>query len=337
MTIAFANPDALYLLLLLPAAAALFVWRGRARRAALQRLGNSDLLRRLTPGASRRRRIVKAGLWLTAAGMLMLALARPMWGVDVEVVETQGAAVMLVLDVSQSMLAQDIPPSRLERAKLAVRDLIERLAGNEIGLVLFAGEALIQFPLTTDALSVQSFVSAASTQSISQQGTDLDGALRLAAAALDQPRPTTRSIIVLSDGEDHQGDPVEAAGSAASAGITVHMIGYGDLVGAPIPVLDDDGRVAGYKTSADGNLVLTALNEETLRAAAERGGGLYQRATAQGDEGDAIAAAILAARSGALENRTAVRGVERFGVFLLLAAAALGLEMALSEAGRRAA
>lgn len=337
MNIEFGRPEALYLLLLLPAAAALFVWRGRARRAALARLGEAGLVRRLAPGVSRARRAAKAALWLMAAGLLIVALARPAWGVDAEVIETQGVSVMVVFDVSQSMLAQDTAPDRLERAKLTLRDLTDRLAGSEIGLILFAGQALVQFPLTTDTFSIQSFVNAASTDAISQQGTNLDGALRLAISALEQPRPTARQIVVLSDGENHEGDPAEAAARAAAAGITVHAVGYGDEAGAPIPVLDDAGRAAGYKTDAAGGLVLSRLDAETLRAVAERGGGVYRRATAQGGEAEAIAAAALSAGAGTLESRAAPRGVERFGVFLLLAAAALGLEMLLGDAGRQPA
>lgn len=331
---AFIYPETLHLLLLIPAAIVLLVWRERVRRATMARLSGGSPLSRLAPGVSRMRRATKAALWLTAVGALITALARPTWGLDVEVIETQGASIMIVLDVSQSMLAQDILPNRLERAKLAVRGLIERLAGNEIGLILFAGQAMVQFPLTSDAFSVRPFVSAASTEAISQQGTNLDDALRLAIAALDQPRSTTRSVVVLSDGEDHQGSPAEAAAVAASAGVIVHAIGYGDEMGAPVPVLDGAGRAAGYKTNPDGSVVLSRLDEGTLRMITERTGGIYQRANAQGDEVNAIAAAVLDSGGGTLENRIATRGVERFGVFLLLAAVALGLEIALPDARR---
>ncbi len=333
----FVHPEALYLLLLLPVAALVFAVRARMRRAHWKSLGESQLMASLAPDVSPLRRLVKMALWLLAAGMLITALARPTWGTDVEVIEAQGVSVMIVLDVSQSMLARDVLPSRLEHAKLSVLNLIEKLAGSEIGLILFAGRPLIQFPLTTDTRTLGPFVNAASTDSISQQGTNLAEALLLAVSSFDQKRPTAKNVVVISDGEGHQGDPLAAAASAAAAGIKVHTVGYGDPAGAPVPILDSAGRVAGYKTNPDGSVVLSRLDEEILREIAARTGGLYRRA----DTGDAaisaVAEAVISERSDALGSGTAVRGVERFSLFLLLAAAALGLEMAITETRRRSA
>ncbi|MGQ9887923.1 MAG: VWA domain-containing protein [Aggregatilineales bacterium] len=333
----FVHPEALYLLLLLPAAALAFAVRARIRRARWRSLGESQLIASLAPDVSPVRRSVKMALWLLAAGMLIIALARPTWGTDVEAIETQGVSVMIVLDVSRSMLARDVLPSRLEHAKLSVLNLIEKLAGSEIGLILFAGQPLIQFPLTTDTRTLGPFVNAASADSISQQGTNLADALLLAVSSFDQKRPTAKNVVVISDGEGHRGNPLDAAAEAAAADIKVHAVGYGDPAGAPIPVLDSAGRIAGYRTNPDGSLVLSRLDEETLREIANRAGGLYQRADSDNAAISAVAEAVVSERSDALgRSIIAVRGVERFSLFLLLAAAALGLEMAITETRRPA-
>lgn len=333
----FAHPEALYLLLILPTAVFVFAARARVRRTHLQRLGESQLLARLAPDVSPMRRLAKMALWLFAVGMLITALARPMWGTDVEVIEVQGVSVMIVLDVSQSMLARDVLPSRLEHAKLSVLDLIEKLAGSEIGLILFAGRPLIQFPLTTDTHTLGPFVNAATTDSISQQGTNLAEALLLAVSAFDQKRPTAKHVVVISDGEGHQGDPLAAAAEAAAVGVKVHAIGYGDPAGAPVPLLDSAGRIAGYKTNRDGSVVLSWLDEETLREIAARTGGVYRRADTSDAAISVVAEAVMSERSDELGRGMAVRSVERFSLFLVLAAAALGIEMTMAETRRRSA
>jgi Ca-activated chloride channel family protein len=332
----FLNAPALILLFVLPAAVGLFIWRARERQRLLDSIGSPDLVRELTGRVSSPRRVVRSGLWLLAAGSLILALARPVWGVDVDTIETQGVSVMVVLDVSASMDAQDVTPSRLERAKLELRQLFDGLAGNEVGLVLFAGTAFVQFPLTTDATSIGTFLSTATTRSITQQGTDLASAIRLAMQAFDEASTPQRTIIVASDGENLEGDPLRAAEEAAGQGIVIDTLGFGGTEGAPIPIRDESGNIVTYKADKSGTLVLSALNETDLKAVAERTGGFYQRATGT-DEVSRLVEAINQTSATGSASRTQARHVERFGIFVALALLALTLEMLLPETRRETA
>ncbi|MBI5669794.1 MAG: VWA domain-containing protein [Chloroflexi bacterium] len=333
----FVYPAALLLLLLLPAVTGFLVWRERARQSALRRIGDASVIRRVMTPVSPARRWAKAALWLAAVALLIVAVARPMWGVDVEVIETQGVAVMVALDVSNSMNAADVLPSRLERAKLGLWSLVEQLQGNEVGLILFAGTAFVQFPLTTDLASAETFIKAASSAAISRQGTDIEAALRLASKAFDQRRAAQRIVVLMSDGENFEGDPLRAADEAAQQNVTIYTIGYGGTRGEAVPILDDSGNIVGYKSASNGDVVLSALDENTLQTIAERTGGMYWRAAADGAEIASIAGQIQQREGSRLENRAQNRGVERFGIFVALALLALSLDMLLPETRREVA
>lgn len=328
----FLSAGTLLLLAVLPLWIVFFAWRSRARLKILRQLGEVNLIAALYPQVSSARRRWKSALWLCSLAGLIVALARPVWGVDLEVVQTQGVSVMVVLDVSNSMEAQDIFPNRLARAKLAIRDLFNGLAGNEIGLIVFAGTAFVQFPLTTDPISAVTFLNAVSTDSISRQGTAIADALRLAVNTFGERSPAARIVVLMTDGENHEGDPLAAASEAAQEGITIHAIGFGDPnEGVPIPVVDMNGNIISYKSDLAGNVVLSRLDEEILKSIAERGGGFYQRANASGVEITNLIAQIRQVEAGDLGSRTEMRGVERFGIFVALALLALSLEMLLPE------
>jgi Ca-activated chloride channel family protein len=308
----FANSSVLTLLLLLPAAVALLVWRYRARMGALRRLGDMTLTHTLFSQVSNTRRIWKS--------------------VDLDTIETQGVAIMVVLDISNSMEAQDIAPSRLQRAKLAVHDLFQGLAGNELGLILFAGEAFVQFPLTTDLTSAETFLNAVSTEAISHQGTAIEVALRLALNAFSTRNGASEIILLITDGENTEGDPMPVVDEAANQGITIYTLGYGDPdQGAPVPVYDETGAVVDYKTDQFGQVVTSRLNESILQEIADRTGGTYQRASAGGIEIVNLINEINQLEAGELDSRTEERPIERFGVFVALALLALSLEILLPE------
>lgn len=327
----FENPFVFALLLLLPLMIALFIWRSRVRAVAITHIGESDALKTLMIGINDQRRRWKSGLWLATVFALVIALARPVFGVDADVVEARGVAVIVALDVSTSMDAQDVKPSRIERAKLAIRDLLQGAEGNLFGLVLFAGDAFVQFPLTTDIDSALTFVNAASSKSITRQGTAIEDALWLSLGTFDE-RITSRSIILLmTDGENQQGDPLAAAKSAAERGITIHVIGYGTPEGDVIPVYDSNGKVIAYKTDRGNNLVITKLDEPILQQIAETTGGLYQRASDSGIEIVNIQNRIAEVEGELLATRFQTRPVERFGIFVALALIALTAEMVISE------
>jgi Ca-activated chloride channel homolog len=327
----FINPAFLLLLILLPIAITFLIWRERLRREKWLRMGDFSLVAGLTPQISQTRRYLKSGLWLVALGFVIIALARPVWGQEVQIVETQGVSVMVVLDVSNSMNARDVAPSRLERAKLSLNDLFTGLVGNEVGLILFAGDAFVQFPLTVDTTSASTFLKAVSSDAITRQGTDIDSALRLAIDSLQFRARSQQFIILVTDGENHDGDPSQAADLAAEQNITIHTIGYGNPDGAQIPLLDAAGNEIGFRTDSAGNIVLSKLDETTLELIAQGTGGIYQRASSSGEDIANLIASINQAEASDLGTRFEGPGVERFGIFVALALAALSLEMLLSD------
>jgi Ca-activated chloride channel family protein len=312
----------------------LFYWRTQARRAALARVGDPALVQELAGQVSERQRAWKSGLWMASVAALIVALAGPAWGADAEVVEAQGIAVVVVLDVSASMDALDVTPSRLERAKLAIRDLLNEGAGNLFGLVLFAGDAFVQFPLTSDADSAVTFVDAASSRSISRQGTVIEDALRLGLAVIDERIAGDGIIVLMTDGENHEGDPLAAAQSAAERGVTIHVIGYGTPEGTTIPVYDVNGQIVNYKSDRGGNIVLSKLNEPVLQDIAAATGGIYQRASENRVEIVNLLNVIAEAQGDVLERRLQTRAVERFALFVGLALLALSVERLLPETRR---
>jgi len=332
----FLSPGALWLLLFLPLMGGIALWRERVRAHRIARLGDPTLIDELLAQVDQRVRWSKFGLWMLACACAIIALARPAWGIAEELVEAEGIAIIVVLDVSASMDAQDISPSRLERAKLAARELFIGSEGNQLGLVLFAGSAFVQLPLTTDADSALTFLNAASSRSISRQGTALADALQLAVDSFD-PRVSAEGVIViLSDGENHEGDPLLAVQQAAESNIIVHVIGYGDpLGGAPIPILEPDGSFANaYKNDNAGSLVLTQLEEGILRGIAGATNGTYQQASDSGIEVVNLLNEINLIERDVIDRQRQIRRVERFGWFVSMALLALAASTLLDERRR---
>lgn len=326
----FGSPQLLVLLAAVPVAVGLVVWAHFARRRALSRLGDPALVRRLIGSTNNAGRLAKSILMIAALALVVLAAARPQWGETEQVVERHGVQLMVALDISRSMLAEDIRPNRLERAKLEAADLLERLHGDEVGLVLFSGAAFIQFPLTFDYPTARTFLDRAETEMIARQGTVLDEAIGVSMVGLDNDRAGHKAIVIISDGEDdlQESDYVRAASRAAEAGLTVYTIGVGTTDGEPIPVKDAWGNFVGYQEDGDGNMVLSRINEDVLRSVAAAGGGTYVLAG-----GSTSAAAVIAEELDNLE-KTIVESeitnarVERFqwfvgGAILLLIASQL--------------
>lgn len=332
----FAQPNFLYLLGLFPIAVLFLVWAARRRHLTLARWGEPALVVQLGASVSLRKRRWKTALWLLALATMILALARPCWGTKVMVRAREGVEVMVVLDVSSSMLAEDIKPSRLTRAKLTVEELMDRLGGHEMGLVIFSGAAFVQFPLTADFYTARAFLESAYPDSISRPGTALEEALRVALDGFSDERAATRVILLLTDGEGHEGDPLKAAADAARQNVLIYAIGIGSPVGEPIPLRDATGAVYGYKENTQGEKVLSKLDEVTLQRIATAAGGLYFRASAGGEEIEAIVAAIDQLETGESdeEGQFEVQGVERFAWFAGTALLALTAEAVLDERKR---
>ena len=322
----FANPIFLYTLIILLPALILFVfWAAKRRQAALAQLGNPYLVQRLSSSVNWRGRRWRTGLWFVALVMLLLALARPQWGTEVQMVEQQGIEVMVLLDVSKSMLAQDIKPDRLSRAKMEIADLMTRLGGDEIGLVLFSGASFIQFPLTSDYATARMFLDNARPEVISKAGTNIGDAIRTAMAGFDFERSSQKVIVLITDGENHEQGTMEMAQQAADQGIKLYTIGFGSPEGTPIPDYNAQGEVVGYKKDPQGEAVLSKLDEATLQQIAQIGGGQYFRATAAGAELNALVTELNTLQKAELSSQIETWGIERFQSFLWVVLIALGV------------
>ena len=264
--------------------AVVFAVAGIARSRAIQRIGNPELIASLIQQVSPARRRLKATLWLITLIFLIFALARPIWGVEAEVIETDGVAVMIVLDISRSMDTQDITPSRIERAKLDMGQLIEGLEGQDVGITLFAGESFPYMPFTYDILSAQTFLDAVSTRSTSNQGTALYSGLQDAVDAFENRNLSTQKVVVLaSDGENHQLTLSDTINQAIENNVIVHTLGYGTEEGGQIPLYDENGALTGFQTDSTEAIVTSRLDETELRAIASDTGGIYQQVTAEDD------------------------------------------------------
>lgn len=272
----FANPEYLYVLLIIPVFIGLYVLSSHLRKKNLSDFGNINLIRQLMPGISFRRGWVKFSIFLLAIVSMIFGLARPQFGSKLTDVKRKGIEIIIALDVSNSMLSQDIQPNRLERAKQAISRLTDQLTNDRIGLIVFAGDAYVQLPVTNDYTSAKMFLSSISPGIVPKQGTAIGSAINLAASSFSPQEEASRVIVVISDGENHEDDPVDAAKRANEKGIIVHAIGIGSPQGAPIPtgIGSQD-----FLKDKDGNVVVTRLDEETLSKLAIIGGGKYIRAT----------------------------------------------------------
>ncbi len=320
----FAQPTYLYLMPVVVGGLALLLWWSeRRRRAALARLGNPVLISRLSAEVNTRGRQWQRLLWLVAAALLMVAMARPQWGEAVEKVERQGLQLVVALDVSTSMLGDDIKPSRLERARLEIADLMQRLQGDEVALVLFSGASFVQFPLTSDYATARKFLDGAKPGAISKPGTNVGDALRTALTAFDSESDSQKVLLLITDGEAHDADTLRVAQEVADQDVKIYTIGFGSPEGAPVPQVDVFGRVVGTKVDSQGLPVISRLDETTLEEIARIGGGAYARAESGGQELVALTDALAQMQRASMGESTDVRRIERFQIFLALALAAL--------------
>jgi Ca-activated chloride channel family protein len=338
----FAEPRFFYCLIPLILLGITLYILNKRHKAAIGRLGTPDLISRLSATVNWRGRRWQTNLWFLALFFLIVALARPQWGSQVEYIERRGVEIMVALDVSESMLAEDFRPNRLARAKLEINELMEQLEGNEMGLVLFSGAAFVQFPLTSDFTTARTFLDAAYPGIISRPGTNLAEAIRISMTGFNEERATQKVIVLLTDGEGTEDDALTAAQEAADRGIIVYTIGFGSPDGEPIPQYDQLGSLIGFKKDQNGETVLTRLDEYTLEQVASMTGGRYFQAMADGREVGFLANEINELQTTELESRFETRGIERFQWFLGIAILALiinelipdRIRMKLSGAGR---
>lgn len=273
----FSHTEYLYFLFLIPLIIGLFWLVTILQKRAINRFGNLETLKQLMPGFSFQRGWLKVIIFSTAVTLIIIGLAGPQFGSKLTEVKRKGIELIIALDVSNSMMAQDIQPNRLERAKQAISRLVDKLSNDRIGLIVFAGDAYVQLPITNDYISAKMFLSSISPGIVPKQGTAIGSAINLAASSFSPQSETSKVIVILSDGENHEDDPVEAAKKAAEQGIFVYAIGIGSPQGSPIPASQDNQT--SFLKDKDGNVVVSKLDEETLSKVAVAGNGKYIRAT----------------------------------------------------------
>jgi Ca-activated chloride channel family protein len=271
----FSNPEYLYLLLVIPAFVGLFWYSIRLQKQWISSFGVFQTVLKLIPGHSFKRLWIKFAIAAVAYSLIIFSLAGPQVGAKLTEVKRKGMEMIIALDVSNSMLAQDIKPSRIERAKQAISQLIDRFSNDRIGLIVFAGDAYIQLPVTNDYASAKLFLSSINPGMVPKQGTAIGRAIELAANSFSFNSSTGKVIVVISDGENHTDDPLEAAKMAADNGIAIYTIGIGSPEGAPIPI----GNNQEFLKDNEGKVVITRLDEEMLTKIAVTANGKYVRAT----------------------------------------------------------
>lgn len=267
----FADPTYLYLLAVIPVLAIIRFLTYRNQKKRLRKFGDPKLLRSLMPDVSRFRPAVKFWILQGALALLVVMLARPQFGTKISNEQRTGIETIIAMDISNSMLAEDITPSRLDRSKMMVENLVDHFTNDKIGLLVFAGDAFVQLPITSDYVSAKMFLSSIDPSMMATQGTDIARAIDMATHSFTQEEGIGKAIIVITDGEDHEGGALEAAEAAKKAGMRVYVLGVGSTQGAPIPI----PGTGDYMKDNTGNTVMSALNEDMCRQVAQAGGGAY--------------------------------------------------------------
>ena len=267
----FANPEYLYLLALIPVLVLLHIFSNIRRHRKLLEYGDESLLSGLMPDVSTSRPNMKFWLLFSAYTLGCFLLARPQFGSKQETVTRKGIETVIALDISNSMLADDVAPNRLEKSKRIISNLVDQFRDDKVGLIVFAGDAFVQLPITSDFISAKVFLNTISPALINRQGTDIKAAIELATRSFTPNEGVGKAIIVITDGENHEGGAVEAAQAAAEKGYMVYVLGVGLPSGSPIP----GERSGEFRKDRDGNVVVTRLNEEMCRNIAAAGNGAY--------------------------------------------------------------
>ena len=270
----FANPEFLYLLFILPVLLAVYVYAYLQKRKAIKRLGNPEILSQLMPEVSPKRQFLKFWFIFGAVAAIIFVIAGPQFGSKLETVKRQGVEIMVCLDVSNSMLAEDVSPNRLEKSKQMLSKLTDGFTDDKVGLIVFAGDAFTQLPITSDYISAKMFLTSINPSMVSAQGTSIGAAINLAARSFTPNETSDKTIVLITDGENHEDDAIGAASAAAEKGIHVNIVGIGLPKGGPIPLQGTNN----YMKDKDGNVVITMLNEQLCQEIAAAGKGMYVRA-----------------------------------------------------------
>ena len=312
----FAHPDLLYLLVVIPLLVVFFVVVRTRKKKAIAEFGNPELLATLMPLQSYKREAAKFVMVLIALFFVILGVAGPQFGSKLQQVKREGVELIIALDVSNSMMAEDIKPSRLAAAKQAISRMTDKLTDDKVGLIVFAGDAYVQLPITTDYSSAKLFLSGISTDIAPIQGTAIGAAIDLASKSFTPETEASKAIIVITDGENHQDDAVAAAKAAREKGIYVHTIGMGLPQGAPITEKGNPGQ---FMKDGQGNVVISKLDETTLREIAKAGEGIFVRASNTNVGLNTLLDEINEMDKTLLEEQVFSDYAEKYQYFLLLA------------------
>ena len=326
----FANTEYLMALWLIPALILLYILFNRNRKRLLEKFADKELHKYIMYSFSGVKSKVKFGLILASFALLILAFANPQVGTKMQEVKQTGIDVYILLDVSRSMQAEDIKPNRLEKAKYQISNLIQKLRGDRIGLIVFSGEAYIQFPLTTDYSAANLFLSAVDFNSVPQPGTAIASAINMAVQSFDSAA-TDKAIILITDGEDHEGDIDKAVEGATDENIKIYTIGLGSPDGVPIPVYDNRGNQVGFKQDNGGQTVLTKLDETILKDIAAKGNGKYYRGNNYEDYLDKIYSDLSTLKQAEFGVKKVTDYEDRFYYFLAPAILLLLLEIFITD------
>ena len=322
----FENPIFLWLLLLIPILALVRFWGWRQRIKKLRKFGDPTLLKELMPDISKVRPSLKFWLLQAALALLIVMLARPQMGTKISREKRHGIETIICLDISNSMLCEDVAPSRLLKSKMLVENLVDHFTNDKIGLIVFAGDAFVQLPITSDYISAKMFLQNIEPSLIDMQGTDIARAISLATNSFTQQEKIGRAIIVITDGEDHEGGAQEAAETARKNGINVFILGVGETNGSPIP--DGEG---GYMRDERGEVVMTALNEAMCQEGAQAGQGKYIHVDNTSDAQETLNDALTKLQKGETDSVIYSEYDEQFQAFGILVLLLLIIEACILE------
>ena len=323
----FESPAYLWLLWSIPVLAIIRFVCYKLRRKKLLRFGEMSLVNRLMPNVSKIRPSVKFWLSVAALALMIVMLARPQMGSKISHEERNGIETIIAMDISNSMLAEDVVPSRLQKSKMLVENLVDHFTNDKIGLVVFAGDAFVQLPITTDYVSAKMFLQDINPSLIQTQGTDIARAISLSMNSFTQQKGLGKAIILITDGEDHEGGALEVAKEAKKKGINVFILGVGSSNGAPIPLGNGD-----YMRDNAGNTVMTALNEQMCRDVAKAGSGTYIHVDNTSDAQEKLNDELSRLQKGETDNVVYSEYNEQFQAFALLALILLIIEACTLEA-----
>lgn len=322
----FEDPSYLWLLLIVPLLTVIRLAIWRQRRSKLRLFGDPLLLKEMMTGVSAYRPTVKFWLLQAALALLILMLARPQMGSKISHEKRNGIETIIALDISNSMLCQDVAPTRLDKSKLLVENLVDKFTNDKIGLIVFAGDAFVQLPITSDYVSAKMFLQNIDPSLIATQGTDIAHAINLSISSFTQQENVGKAIIIITDGEDHEGGAIEAAKAAKKKGINVFILGVGTTAGAPIP----DGN-GGYMKDVSGQTVMTALNEQMCREIAQAGSGTYIHVDNTNDAQEKLNNELTKLQKGETESVIYSEYDEQFQAFGILVVLLLIAEVCLLE------